>query len=647
MKTKTISRILSTAAVAAMSVSSLFAQTDLGASCGCPSPVSSRPVIDLTADGSSYVNALGEITADLRLDCKHTWAFSKKLYVPNGRTLTIDPGTVLRGAYTGHTATESLNATALVIERGGKIMAEGTESCPIVMTTNGGAADGGTIPADNLDGSLPIGSNGAWGGLVILGKATNNLTLAKNNSVAPYGNNGKAGLCVGQDGVGYIEGFTRDQLNGAGEGMNLFGGTDDHDNSGVLKYVSVRNAGAWIAIGNELNGISFGSVGDGTTVEHIEVISSDDDDMEFFGGSVNVKYAAVMFGSDDEFDYDLNYHGKVQFVFGLKDPQNKCGYFFPGSSDNGIEADVDDNAANPSGRLYPKFYNLTLVSNFNDGATADNTGPAAIQAKELTGGEFYNSVFIGFKSGLHLATSREATATKAYNLGDAYDNWISGHDVNAAMTAADPGKLIVKYNTFVGNTYPITRGMLVTPNSGSWSASDGSLYISSLGITPSGYADATGTTINGTLTQADLTQFITTDGNVVAGSLPGMGTASTSFAMSNYSNSKNDKYTGTSPNLVTSAFDYVANYSGATPPAALLAGKDASADNVWFTKTNYRGAFEPNKPASWLSTWSYNVVLKTTNGLSVDPTDINKDGQTDVNDFLIFSPRFNKVNGAQ
>lgn len=625
MKTKTISRILTTVAISALSVSSLLAQSNLGACCGCPSPVKDRPSIDLGT--SAYTNSDGELINDLRLDCKHNWVLSKKIYVPNGKTITIDPGTVIRGTYTGHTVSESVNATALIIERGGKIIAEGTPCAPIVFTTNGGTTAEGTLDADDLDGKFPIGKSGSWGGLVLLGKATNNLTLAKNSDEIPNTNNdGKKGLCHGTDGVGYIEGFNAALTNGSGELMNCFGGTDDADNSGVLKYVSIRHAGAWIADGNELNGLTLGSVGSGTTVEHIEVISNDDDDIEFFGGAVNAKYISLLFGADDMLDMDLNYHGKIQFVFGLKDPSNSTGYNYSGSSDNGIETDLDDNAASPvaAGRLYSKVANITMMSNFNDAPTADNSGPAAIQAKELNGGEIYNSIFVGFRSGLHLATARSTTSA-TYKLGDAYNNWtaVGGPNVDPTMTNAVNGSLKVKYNTFVNNTYNITKGALIS------------------GKNPAVSATPTAASAD------DLAQF-TADGNRTPTTLPGMGVSSTSFAMSNYDKSITNVHASNN-NTVNTAFDLVPNYPGSTVPADLAANTSVYSGDAFFTSVNYRGAFEPNKNASWLGTFSYNTLLKTTKGLSGlglngYPSDINGDGRTDVSDFLLFSPNFNKDN---
>jgi len=284
----------------AINVTNTSAQNNLGQDCGCPAVSARTTVVNLSTltNGGVGTNA-PELSADAHLTCDKIWILDEKIYVPNGKTLTIDPGTVIKGL---PQADPSL-ATCLVIERGGKIMADGTQSCPIVFTAN----------EDPMDGSYSLTNVGKWGGVVILGKASNSLILAKNNVTLGAGH-----ICVGYDGVGYIEGFD------ASNGLNLFGAgdpsfptADDNDNSGIFRYVSVRHAGAILQIGNELNGISLGSVGRGTTFEHVEVVAAADDNIEYFGGTVNVKYISTLFGDDDQFDWDLGYSGKVQFYFGI------------------------------------------------------------------------------------------------------------------------------------------------------------------------------------------------------------------------------------------------------------------------------------------------------------------------------------------
>lgn len=450
---RTISKIAACAALALASISS-HAQTNLGAACGCPTPVSSRPTVLLSTLATNGGAGDGELIANnVILDCSKTWILDKKIYVAPGKTLTIQPGTVIKG----NTGTAA-NATALTVEVGGKIFASGTEDCPIVFTA----------AADNLDGTFPIASNGQWGGVCIAGKATNNLTLAANGPFQAGVGDGRIAVA---DGLGTFEGFsssnTKDQF-----GVNLTSGGvfDDNDNSGIFKYVSIRHAGAILQVGGELNGLSLGSVGRGTTIDHVEIISCADDGIEIWGGTVNLKHITMLFGNDDNLDYDDGWQGKVQFLFVLK-TDNIASV----DSDNGFEGDSDDQKSNNLPHSHPVVYNATIIGNNKTTITSDNSSIAAINAKELTEGEFYNSIFANFKNGFNtIKTLGTRTGTS-----ESYHNWANtgGNGTNS---------LKVKCNTFVGVTNPITVG--------------------------SSAANVVAT---------DNTQFTTTDNNVIVASVPG------------------------------------------------------------------------------------------------------------------------------
>lgn len=528
----------------------LASQQNLGEACGCP-PVASRPTVSMSTLATIGGANDGDLTAtNTILTCDKTYLLDNKIYVPAGKSLTIQPGTVIKGVPTGTT----LAANAILVMRDGKIFANGTESCPIVFTAQ----------ADPLDGTYPLTNKGQWGGIVILGKATNNLTTAANYS--PTGAAGFFGTAQvggvnsvnGGDGVGFIEGFT------AADARNLYGmppgQADDNDNSGILRYVSIRHAGASVGANNELNGLTLGSVGRGTTIENIEVVSNDDDGVEPFGGTVNLKYLTLMFNNDDNFDYDLGYTGKVQFILSVKlDATTFTG------GDSGIEADGDDNKANPTLLSHPVIYNATFIGNgSNTTPTGGGSGPWAINAKEKTEGEIYSSIFANFRSGLNLIKSM-GTRTGTV---ESYHQWFGQDNTGATITP----KLRIECNTFVGNTAPITVG---------------------------------GSTAN--VVAADNTKFAA-DNNVIATSVAGL---DFNFAAS-----------GTT---VTDQYNAVPNpqlASTCTPPA-----------DGFFVSTNYRGAFKPGQ-TSWLSNWSYSALLDATNGLVPCPTDINKDGITNTNDFL-------------
>ena len=584
MKTKKrISKLFATSIMAVASVASSYGQSNLGSACGCPA-VSTRPSVLLssltgyTAIAGTYG---GELTLGAVLTCANNYIIDKKIYIPAGQTLTINPGTVLKGRVN----TVAAEATALVIERGGKIMAEGSADCQIVFTAE----------ADPLDGTFPIANKGQWGGVLLLGKAYNNLLYAGNG---PFVAGGSGKLAVA-DGLGTIEGFATTNVQdryGVNTSSAVISGElssqsfDDNDNSGVMKYVSIRHAGAILAVGAEINGLTLGSVGRGTTLEHIEIVSCADDNIEIFGGTVNMKYITTLFGNDDMFDWDLGWTGKAQFLFGMK-TDNTASV----DSDNGFEADSDDNKLigefnTLQRRSTPVIYNVTILGNEKatllNSSTAgsatfgDNSSLAAINAKELTGGEIYNSVFANFKNGLNLVKSlgTRTPTVSGGTMSEAYHNWSS--------TLGNGSQILkVKCNTFVGCINPLTVGSNAA-----------------------------------NVVAADNTQFTTTDLNtiVTGNTLPGF---DYSFAVDN------------TTNVFTAKNDPVPN------PALSVAGCPVAPADGFFRAANYRGAFASTGD-NWLSDWSYSQILGATKGLVSCPTDINGDGVTNVSDFLIFAPAF-------
>ena len=473
-----ITKLMMAAVIAVFSVTTGFAQigNDLnnGVECGCP-PVGSRTTVDL-ASITTYLNAgQNEFQSNYTLTCDHIYTFSKKIFVGWHDTLTIQPGTVIKGnSYTDPTA-----ASALIVERGGVLIADGKPNCKIIMTGMN----------DPLDGTYSVTNVGDWGGLVLCGMASNCLLTAYNSGT------GNKGYCCA-NGVGYIEGAdnTVKTLWGAGDtirtangqSVNIVTHFNDNDYSGILRYVSVRHAGAYIGTntaGNELNGISLYAIGRKTIIEYTETIAAADDNFEFFGGTVDVRHCNVMFGDDDFYDYDLGYSGRMQFNFGI------AGDSLTGlhTTDNGYECDTDDNKAcgqtpffgntNFTPWSLPQIYNCTLIGNGHILPSADNTGPAAIQGKECTGGTFVNNVFANFRSGLHVAEARSTTQYK----GDAYDNWTDNTGDQWLSTNGGASRyhsLVVKNNTFIhcnltaqggtynplpnGKSYWITRGTMTT-----------------------------------------------------------------------------------------------------------------------------------------------------------------------------------------
>jgi len=265
------------------------------------------------------------------------------VFVNDGQILTIEAGTVIQ-AKTG----QGSLASALIVARGGRIIADGKPENPIIFTVEG----------DDLAGSIPLEAKGLWGGLIILGNATINT----------------------ESGEDMIEGIPVSEPRG------VYGGINDDDNSGILRYISIRHGGTNIGEGNEINGLTLGGVGRQTIISHIEIISNADDGVELFGGSVNIRNITVAFCGDDAFDFDQGYHGKGQFLLAL----------------NGFDSDL---CAEYSGGLQPVqslpgsqpvLHNVTFF-----GDTVNRAEPI-IHFSGYGGGHIQNSIFINTGRGIAL-----------------------------------------------------------------------------------------------------------------------------------------------------------------------------------------------------------------------------------------------------
>ena len=266
----------------------------------------------------------GSISTNTTWTANNTYLLSGIVYVDNNATLTIEPGTVIRGT----TGTNS----SLLITRGAKLIAEGTQCKPIVFTSN-----------------QPAGSRarGDWGGVIILGNAKHNL--------------GTSNL---------IEGLA------AGDPRNLHGGTNDADNSGVLKYVRIEYSGFIFSTNNEINSLTMGSVGNGTVIDYVQTSFGLDDAFEWFGGSVNAKHLIAYKNLDDDLDTDNGYSGTVQYALCIKDPNAS-----DASQSEGFES---DNQVCGVDGLLPKtsatFLNVTQIGAFRCGS---NAGPGVVPSSTL------------------------------------------------------------------------------------------------------------------------------------------------------------------------------------------------------------------------------------------------------------------------
>src|SRR5690606_30719256 len=226
--------------------------------------------------GESNVEITSNITNNTTWETGKVYVLAGRIAVTSGVTLTIQPGVIVKGE-----VGSGANATALLIARGAKIMAEGTAAQPIIFTSTADEIMPGQVASPNMEPTL----EGLWGGLMIMGKAK--------------------GSFAGDVAEIQIEGIPASDTNG------LYGGSDDADNSGVLKYISIRHGGANIGEGNEINGLTLGGVGSGTVIENVEVVANQDDGIEWFGGTVNVKNALIWNSGDDAVDTDQSWAGTL------------------------------------------------------------------------------------------------------------------------------------------------------------------------------------------------------------------------------------------------------------------------------------------------------------------------------------------------
>lgn len=222
----------------------------------------------------------GTLSADETWESGKTYILKDRVTVPSGVTLTIEAGVVVKGE-----AGTGANASALLIARGGTLNANGTAASPIIFTSIADEITPGSIASPNLDPTV----NGLWGGVIILGNAPISAQNESDQDVTEL----------------QIEGIPPTDTNG------LYGGNNPDDNSGTITYISIRHGGSNIGEGNEINGLTLGGVGSGTTINHVEIVGNQDDGIEWFGGTVSVDDALVWNCGDDGMDTDQAWNGTM------------------------------------------------------------------------------------------------------------------------------------------------------------------------------------------------------------------------------------------------------------------------------------------------------------------------------------------------
>ncbi len=310
----------------------------------------------------------GIISEDLTLTKDVIWELNGKVVVGAGVTLTIQPGTIIKG----REGTGSL-ASALIVARGGKIDARGTANEPIIFTSINDNIQVGQKAGTNLNEN----DRGLWGGVLILGFAPSSFE--------------------GDSEISQIEGIPAD------DDFGRYGGTNPDDNSGVFQYVSIRHGGALIGAGNEINGLTMGGVGRGTVIDHVEVVGNVDDSFEWFGGNVNASNLVAWAGGDDGLDIDQAYSGTITNALVIQG----------NIADHALEID------GPEGSLNGSFVidGLTLMGNSNapQGEIADFRDGAR--------GTIKNVLVKGFKVSQDFELDDAVTASNYTNGILKFENW--------------------------------------------------------------------------------------------------------------------------------------------------------------------------------------------------------------------------------
>ena len=322
----------------------------------------SAPIIGGGSDEVCTINKSGFIESDELWEKECIYVLNNKVVVPSGVTLTIEAGTIIKGT----SGTGSL-ASALIIAQGGKIIAAGSASEQIVFTST---ADNITV-GESYGSNLDQNNRGLWGGLIVLGYAPSSFP--------------------GDVDALQIEGIP------AEDSWGLYGGNDPNDNSGILKYISIRHGGALIGEGNEINGLTLGGVGAGTEIDNIEVVGNVDDGIEFFGGTVDASNLLVWAQGDDAIDIDQAYSGTIDNVvvhlgdisdhaFEIDGPEGSlngsfilknASIFGNGITENGEYADYRSNAMGSTSGVFASGFpegkdveldNDGVATNYNSGA---------------------------------------------------------------------------------------------------------------------------------------------------------------------------------------------------------------------------------------------------------------------------------------
>lgn len=349
---------------------------------------------------NAQVNVTADITSNTTWSASNVYLLDGLIFVDSAATLTIEAGTVVKAKLQANITTGD-GASALVVRRGGKLTADGTFASPIIFTSE--------LDDVNDPNDLDETDRGLWGGVILLGRAVTNQPTTEN------------------------------QIEGIPGNLNArFGGNDDTDSSGVLRYISIRHGGFSISgvSGDEINGLTLGAVGNRTIIEHIEVFSNFDDGYEFFGGTVECRWLVSAFCGDDAFDWDMGFRGKGQFWFAIQGSDE---------AGRGGELDGGDDCETCTPYAVPLLSNLTWIgAGANSSGVGGDGNDRAMYFRDNSGGKLWNSIITDF-----VANSGAITV----------EDLASGEDSRARLEA---NELVIQNNYWWGFSGGNTLGSVAS-----------------------------------------------------------------------------------------------------------------------------------------------------------------------------------------
>ncbi len=345
-----------------------------------------------TAYGSPTMTVSADITSNTTWTTGTIVLLQNKIYVKNNAVLTIQAGVIIRG--------DKATQGTLLITKSSKIIAQGTSSNPIIFTSSEAA------------GSR---AEGDWGGVVILGNAKNNQP----------------------GGIANIEGIV---VSAESE----YGGTNDQDSSGVFSYVRIEFPGIAFIPNKEINGLTFGSVGSKTKIDHVQVSFSGDDSYEWFGGTVDAKYLIAFRGTDDDFDTDYGFSGRIQFGLIVRDPD----LFDAAGDSNGFESDNDATGTVNFPRTQAIFSNITSIGPKRNGTVTLPVGEKferAFYIRRNSSISVFNSIAASWEKGIYL---KDAGTVDNFAVNDSavFANNLIASDISKAITT-DANASLLMYST--------------------------------------------------------------------------------------------------------------------------------------------------------------------------------------------------------